>query len=82
MPNVGRAIVLLALVLGTAGCARFKEVSMVDPRTGVKAVCRSERTNAQTTGAAVQEVNACMQELTYYGFQDEEALLAAARPIR
>ena len=53
---------------------------MVDPRTGVGATCRSERYNLLTTSTAVNEVNACIQELTYYGFQDEEALLAATKP--
>ena len=52
---------------------------MVDPRTGVAATCKSERYNVLTTNTVVQEVNACVQELTYYGFQDEDSLLAAAR---
>lgn len=80
MLTVGRLGLLLATVFIMAGCARFKEVRMVDPRTGVVAACQSERYNLLTTNAAVQEVNACIQELTYYGFQDEAALLAAAKP--
>ena len=72
----------LAAILAASGCGRFKEVRMVDPRTGVAATCRSERYNVLTTNTVIQEVNACIQELTYYGFQDEEALLAAAKPQR
>ena len=76
----GRTLLaLLALTLAT-GCARFKEVRMVDPRTGVSASCKSNRYNVLTTSTAVNEVNSCIQELTYYGFQDEDALLAATKP--
>jgi hypothetical protein len=74
------SFVLLAVLLPLAGCGRFDEVRMVDPRTGVAATCRSERFNLFTTNQAVDQVNACVQELSYYGFQDEQALLAAARP--
>ncbi len=71
---------LCAVLLPLAGCGRFAEVSMVDPRTGVTATCRSDRFNVFTTNQTEAEVNACVQELSYYGFQDKEALLAAARP--
>lgn len=74
-----RSVLLLFTVLALAGCGRFQEVKMVDPRTGVAAVCKSDRYNVLTTNDVVQEVNACVQELTYYGFQDEKVLLAAAR---
>jgi hypothetical protein len=74
-----RSVLLLAFVIALAGCGRFKEVKMVDPRTGVSALCVSDRYNVLTTNNVVQEVNACVQELTYYGFQDEQVLLAAAR---
>jgi len=73
---------LLLAGLGLSACGRFKEVRMVDPRTGVAATCKSERYNVLTTNTVVQEVNACVQELTYYGFQDEDSLLAAARGNR
>jgi hypothetical protein len=79
MPEMRTCLLLLATLLGMAGCARYKEVRMVDPRNGVSAMCRSDRYNVLTTNDTVAEVNACVQELTYYGFQDEEALLAAAR---
>lgn len=72
-------LLLLATLIPLAGCGRVKEVKMVDPRTGVAASCRSTRFNVLTTNESVSEVNACVQELTYYGFQDEEALLAAAK---
>ncbi len=73
-------LLLLATLTLMAGCARTKEVRMVDPRNGVAAVCRSTRYNLLTTNDTIAEVNACVQELTYYGFQDEQALLAAAKP--
>jgi hypothetical protein len=75
-----RTCLLLATLLVLAGCGRFKEVRMVDPRTGVAATCRSTRYNVLTTSDTLAEVNACVQELTYYGFQDEQALLEAAKP--
>lgn len=78
--RAGRSAMLLLVAATLVGCGRFKEVRMVDPRTGVGATCRSERYNLLTTSTAVNEVNACIQELTYYGFQDEEALLAATKP--
>lgn len=80
MSVVGRYGLFFAVLLALAGCGRFKEVRMVDPRTGVAASCKSIRYNVLTTNTAVNEVNACIQELTYYGFQDEDALLAAAKP--
>jgi len=73
-------LLLLATLAALAGCARFKEVRMVDPRNGVVATCRSDRYNVLTTNDTLAEVNACVQELTYYGFQDEQSLLAAAKP--
>ena len=73
-------LLLLATLPLLAGCARTKEVRMVDPRNGVAALCQSNRYNVFTTNDAVDAVNACVQELTYYGFQDEAALLAAAKP--
>jgi hypothetical protein len=74
-----RSVLLLASLIALSGCGRYKEVTMVDPRNGVKALCVSSRYNVFTTNTVAQEVNACVQELTYYGFQDEEVLLAAAR---
>lgn len=79
MIKAGPLTLLLLLLGALPGCARFKEVQMVDPRSGVTATCKSERYNVLTTNTVVQEVNACIQELTYYGFQDKDALLAAAR---
>ncbi len=73
-------VVLISMLVPLAACGRFEEVRMVDPRTGVAATCRSDRFNVLTTNQTVAEVNACVQELSYYGFQDEQALLAAARP--
>lgn len=80
MSTAGRSMTILAILAALGGCARFKEVRMVDPRTGVTATCRSGRYNLLTTNTVVNEVNACIQELTYYGFQDEDALLAATKP--
>ncbi len=80
MSNVWRCSLLVAASLGLSACARFKEVRMVDPRSGVIATCRSDRYNLLTTNTVVQQVNACIQELTFYGFQDEDALLAATKP--
>ncbi len=79
MIKVGPTALVLLSLAAVSGCARFKEVRMVDPRSGVIATCQSERYNVLTTNTVVQEVNACIQELTYYGFQDEDALLAAAK---
>ena len=79
MSSMFQVGVVMVLALGLSGCGRFKEVRMVDPRTGVSATCKSERYNVLTTNTVVQEVNACVQELTYYGFQDEDSLLAATR---
>ena len=73
-------LLLIATTASLAGCGRFDEVRMVDPRTGVLATCRSDRFNVLTTNQTEAQVNACVQELSYYGFQDEQALLAAARP--
>ena len=79
MSKIRRVALSMLTCLVLAGCGRFKEVRMVDPRTGVIATCRSERYNVLTTNTAANEVNACIQELTYYGFQDEGALLEAAK---
>jgi len=79
MIKAGPLTLLLLLLAALPGCGRFKEVRMVDPRSGVVATCKSDRYNVLTTNSVVQEVNACIQELTYYGFQDEDALLAAAK---
>jgi hypothetical protein len=74
-----RSVLLLATLVTLSGCGRYEEVKMVDPRTGVAAYCRSDRFNVLTTNTAVQQANACVQELTYYGMQDEQVLLAAAK---
>ena len=79
MTKACRAALFLTCLTALAGCGRYKEVRMVDPRSGVTATCKSDRYNVLTTNTVVQEVNACIQELTYYGFQDEDALLAAAK---
>lgn len=71
---------LCAALLGLAGCGRMHETRMVDPRTGVVAICESSRFNLFTTAAAVAPMQACIDELGYYGFQDEARLLAATRP--
>ncbi len=79
MTKAGRAALFLISLAALSGCGRYKEVRMVDPRSGVAATCKSDRYNVLTTNSVVQEVNACVQELTYYGFQDEDALIAAAK---
>lgn len=64
------------------GCSKSAEIRMADPRTGVVAICRAPQSDAprpDTILAAVTQTDPCVQELTYYGFQDEELLLAAAR---
>ncbi len=56
---------------------------MADPRTGVVAICRpgqSDIAMPDSILATVTQADPCVMELTYYGFQDEEALLAAAKP--
>ncbi len=82
MSTIRCSILAMLTAMALAGCGRFKEVRMVDPRTGVAATCRSDRYNVLTTDTVLNEVNACIQELTYYGFQDEGALLAAAKASR
>ena len=54
MSAVFRVGVVMVVALGLSGCGRFKEVRMVDPRTGVAATCRSERYNVLTTNTVVQ----------------------------
>jgi hypothetical protein len=79
----GGQFILGILTLTTLGaCGGPNEVRMADPRTGVVAICRIEPSTApkpDTILAAVTQTDPCVQELTYYGFQDEEALLAAAK---
>jgi hypothetical protein len=65
-----------------AGCARQPEIRMADPRTGIVAISRPSQDAAakpDTILAAVTQTDPCVQELSYYGFQDEEALLTAAK---
>ena len=70
-------------MIALAGCTKPAEIRMADPRTGVVAICRPTQSDApkpETILAAVTQTDPCVQELAYYGFQDEDALLAAAKP--
>eukprot|EP01037_Dinobryon_pediforme_P002006 gene2006-2044_t len=78
--------ILATLALATLGaCTGPNEVRMADPRTGVVAICRIEPSSTpkpDTILAAVTQTDPCVQELAYYGFQDEEATPARfARPV-
>ena len=74
------AWVLFAGLLELSACGKLHETTMVDPRTGAMAYCRSGRFNLLTTPAAVAPLNACVDELSYYGFRDEAQLRAATVP--
>lgn len=80
----GRPMFALLAALTIVGCAAGPaEIRMVDPRTGVVAICRLGQSGAarpQSILAAVTQSDPCVEELTYYGFSDEDALLAAAKP--
>jgi hypothetical protein len=84
MPIVGRSLCVLLAASSITSCAPGpKEVRMADPRTGVVAICRpgqSDIAKPDSILAAVIQADPCVEELSYYGFQDEEALLAAAKP--
>lgn len=84
MPIVWRPMFALLTAVTIAGCATGPaELRMVDPRTGVVAICRSGQSDVarpQSILAAVTQSDPCVEELAYYGFQDEDALLAAAKP--
>ena len=79
MRKAGHASLLLIALGGLAGCAGTTEVRMVDPRNGVIATCSAKSASGSAEIPVEQQVNACVQELTFYGFQDEAALLAAAK---
>jgi hypothetical protein len=77
-----RIVPMIVFVAMLAGCAASSDIRMVDPRTGVIAICRpgaSEASPATTILATVTQGDQCVQELTYYGFQDEDALLASLK---
>lgn len=84
MPITGRSLfAVLSIVLLSACATGETEIRMVDPRTGVVAICRQSQSEAAVPTsilAAVTQANPCLDELSYYGFQDEAPLLAAARP--
>lgn len=83
MPIVGRSLFALLTAFTLAGCAAGPaEIRMADPRTGVVAICRpgqSEVAKPDSILAAVTQADPCVEELTYYGFRNEDALLAAAK---
>jgi len=74
MSNVVRACFALSLVVAACGCARQEELVMVDPRTGVKVVCRLDEpvTSSRSAVGAVRQAYTCIDELQYYGFRDED----------
>ena len=49
---------------------------MVDPRTGVKVVCRLDEpvSASRTAIGAVRQAYTCIDELQYYGFRDEDVV--------
>ncbi len=67
-------------LLALGACGKMHEVTMVDPRTGAEAYCRSGRFNLLSTPTSSAPLNACVDELQYYGFRDEEQLRAATIP--
>jgi len=78
MLKFARATVLLALALSAAGCARPRDLVMIDPRTGVKVSCILEQsTSSNLTAVGVtREAYTCIDELQYYGFRDADTVLA------
>jgi len=74
MSKIVRACFILSLVVAASGCARQEELVMVDPRTGVKVVCRLDEpvTTSRSAIGAVRQAYTCIDELQYYGFRDEE----------
>ncbi len=73
------ACLLAFCVFGLGGCGRRQEVKMVDPRTGVATYCYSDRFNQVSAPEAALPLQACLNELAYYGFRDEDWLRQAAR---
>ena len=83
MPMIGRSLFALLAALVMAGCTTGpREIRMADPRTGVVAICRTGQSvgaRPESILAAVTQADPCVQELTYYGFQNEDELLAVAK---
>jgi hypothetical protein len=72
-----RTTIALLALLSLGACGRQHETKMVDPRTGVAAICQSTRFNIFTTTRAEQDLAACVEEMAYYGFHPEDELRAA-----
>jgi hypothetical protein len=75
-----RRVAVLAMPLALIACGKLREETMVDPRTGVAVTCSSGRFNVFTPASAQQQVAACADELSHYGFYDEAQLRAAHEP--
>ena len=74
---------LLALcALGLGGCGRRTEVKMIDPRTGAVAFCASGQYSGSAQPEALYPLQACLNELAYYGFRDEDWLRRVSQPPR
>ena len=72
-----RIVLALALLLALSACGRTQSVVMTDPRTGVTVTCSSAHYNVFTPQSIRQEMGACVEELSFYGFHDNTELRAA-----